>query len=99
MKSAIADKHSDIVRWPGSATETMRVFAVARPSMCDGYRFRANVEYVVYASKNLNQSWEALQLYKQDAFIFDVAECPLRIRTDVAKEVWRLESPSRRFPR
>src|SRR5690242_1120123 len=40
--------------WKGSVTETMKVFAVARPSMCDGYRFRPNVEYVVYASKNLN---------------------------------------------
>ncbi len=46
--------------WRGSAAETMRVFAVARPSMCDGYRFQLASEYVVYASKNLDQNWEEL---------------------------------------
>ena len=85
--------------WKGSVTETMKVFAVARPSMCDGYRFRQNVEYVVYASTNLDQNWEALQPFKQAAFIYDVADCPLRIRTDVATEVRRLGRPSRRFPK
>ena len=88
-----------IAGWKGSVTETMKVFAIAQPSMCDGYRFRPNVEYVVYASKNLNQNWEELQPFKQGAFIYDVAECPLRIRTDVAMEVRRLGRPSRRFPR
>ena len=85
--------------WKGSVTETLKVFAVARPSMCDGYRFRPNVEYVVYASKNLNQNWEELQSYKQGAFIYDVAECPLRIRTDIAAEGRRLGRPARRFPK
>lgn len=85
--------------WKGSVTAMMKVFAVARPSMCDGYRFRPNVEYVVYASKNLNQNWEELQRFKQGAIIYDVADCPLRIRTDVATEVRRLGLPPRRFPR
>jgi hypothetical protein len=88
-----------IAGWKGSVTATMKVFVVAQPSMCDGYRFLPNVEYVVYASKNLNQYWAELQPFKQGAFIYDVAECPLRIRTDVAMEVRRLGRPSQRFPK
>jgi hypothetical protein len=83
--------------WKGPVTEAMKVFAVARPSMCDGYRFQPKVEYIVYASKNLDQNWKELQPFKKGAFVYDVADCPLRVRTDVAAEAGRLAAPLRRF--
>ena len=84
--------------WKEPVTESVKLFAVARPSMCDGYQFHLNTEYVVYASKNLNQNWEDLKLFSQGAFVYDIAECPLRVRTDVRAEVRRLGRLSQRFP-
>ncbi len=84
--------------WKGRITPTIRVFAVARPSMCDGYRFQIKSEYVVYASKNLNPDWDELQPFKDGGVIFDVAECPLRVRTDVLSEVRRLGRAQTEYP-
>jgi hypothetical protein len=42
--------------WKGPVTRTLEIFATARPSMCDGYKFKEDTEYVVYATRNLNRA-------------------------------------------
>jgi len=81
--------------WKGPATTVLKVYAIARPSMCAGYKFRENTEYVVYASNNLDQNGDWLKPFSNGAIVYDIAECPLRVRTDVLAEVDRL-GPSRR---
>src|SRR4051794_4523005 len=36
--------------WKGAVTSVMKVYATARPSMCDGYRFTQGKEYIVYSN-------------------------------------------------
>jgi hypothetical protein len=76
--------------WRGPVTREIKVYATARPSMCDGYKFRDGVEYVVYASTNLYIESEERKRYSQGATVYEISDCPLRIRTDVTAEAKRL---------
>jgi hypothetical protein len=76
--------------WKGPVKNGIKVYATARPSMCDGYKFKDGVEYVVYASLNLHPEWEELKPYSQGATIYGIDDCPLRIRTDLNAESIRL---------
>lgn len=76
--------------WKGPVTPILKVYATARPSMCDGYKFKEGTEYVVYATKNLDQNWGELSRFSNGDLVYDIADCPLRVRTDVDAEVGRL---------
>ena len=60
--------------------------------MCDGYKFKEDTEYVVYATNSLNQNREELKRLSNGDLVYDVADCPLRVRTDVTAEAGRLGS-------
>src|SRR5260370_35975330 len=76
--------------WKGPVTPILKVYATARPSMCDGYKFNEDTEYVVYATNNLSPNWEELKRFSNGDLVYEVGQCPLRVRTDVAAEVGRL---------
>ena len=49
--------------WKGPVKSEIKVFAIARPSMCDGFEFEDGKEYVVYARTTLNlesKEWRTL---------------------------------------
>jgi len=43
--------------------------------MCDGYQFRENVEYVVYATNSDNQSWDVLRRFSDGRVVYEVGDC------------------------
>jgi hypothetical protein len=76
--------------WKGPIERLAQVHATVRPSVCDGYRFMLGKTYVVYATETLNQSWDLLGAVRRVDTIWDVADCPLRVRDDVTTESKRL---------
>ena len=72
--------------WKGEVNSTTKVHSVARPKLCDGYRFEVGREYVVYASDNLNQEWAEIAHRAHGMHVYEIDDCPLRIRTDVSEE-------------
>ncbi len=84
--------------WKGPVTPTMRVHATVHALMCTGYQFEQGREYVVYAVPLLNPNWKPLQQLVQGAPVYDVPNCPLRVRTDVQQES-RLLGRSRKLQR
>jgi hypothetical protein len=72
--------------WKGPARQVLKVHATAKAAICSGYAFEEGREYVVYATDPLNPSWDKLQRIAKGMRVFDVADCPLRVRTDVKEE-------------
>jgi hypothetical protein len=76
-----------VTYWKGHIKRAIKVYATARPSMCDGYRFEQGKEYVVY-TRPMDPSWAAIEKFVEGAPIYEVADCPLRvIRDDVPREI------------
>lgn len=76
-----------ITYWKGNIKRAVKVFATARPSMCDGYRFEPGKEYVIYA-RPMDPRWDAMEKFVEGATIYEVADCPLRVvRDDVPREI------------
>ena len=67
--------------WKGSLKGIVKVYAMARPSMCDGYKFEQGREYIVYASQ-LDPKWPALNRFVHGAIVYEVPNCPLRVVRD-----------------
>ncbi len=74
--------------WKGPRISTVKVYSVSRPSMCTGYRFQQGREYVVYATRDINQDADEIRRYSNGVYIYSIGRpCPLRIRTDVGSEL------------
>ena len=65
----IPRKHDDqtlvtmdvLTAWKGPVTPRIKIFSIAHPSMCDGFAFERDREYVVYATVFENPNWEELR--------------------------------------
>ncbi len=84
--------------WKGPVTPTMRVHATAHGSVCPGYVFELDREYVVYAVPLLNPNWKPLQQLVHGAPVYYFPDCPFRIPTNVQQES-RLLGKSRKLRR
>lgn len=74
-------------QWKGNVSGRVAVYAVARPSMCDGYGFEEGKEYVVY-TRVLGPEWDALNKFAGGRVVYEIGPCPLRvIKDDVRREV------------
>ena len=69
--------------WKGPSRNTLQVMSVARGVLCPGYEFKQGREYVVYATEPAEDAARTTE----GARVFEVADCPLRVRTDVAEEL------------
>ena len=75
-----------LTRWKGKMARGIKVYAVGRPSMCDGYRFEEGTEYVVY-TRHMEPPWPELEKSAGGA-IYEVGPCPLRVvRDGIGREV------------
>jgi hypothetical protein len=77
--------------WKGQAAETIRIFAFGYPPMGTAYPFRPETRYVVYAMEELSHDSEPIRRVSGGAPVYDLGMCPLRVRTDVEREVRLLE--------
>lgn len=72
--------------WKGAVTSIMKVHATFNGTVCPGYIFQKDHEYVVYGTELLNPSSDAIQKLAKGMHVYDVFDCPLRVRTDVQEE-------------
>jgi len=81
--------------WKGRTGRTAKVAATAQPLMCDGYQFRADTMYVVYAIRQRTTEWDdllqknrsrlGLELNDQSV-VYGIRNCAPRITPDVSRE-------------
>lgn len=73
--------------WKGPIDGTVQVFAFGRASMGGGFRFRAGVEYVVYAFDEMNQESPDIGQFSRRSRVYNLGvPCTLRVGTDVGKD-------------
>lgn len=72
--------------WKGPVTPIMKVHATVKGSVCPGYTFQEGKRYVVYAVDFPNPNWDKLRRLAKEAAVYDIPDCPLRVRTDVEGE-------------
>jgi hypothetical protein len=72
--------------WKGPQSGTIRVLATSRGPVCPGYAFEQGHEYIVYAIAPFNRNEEVLHYLARGGPLFDVPDCPLRVRTDLKQE-------------
>ena len=83
--------------WKGAPRKTVKVFLFLHPRQGQGYSFKLGGQYVVYATESVSK-WAPLHAVIKDEPVFEVGECPLRIRTDIDAET-RLLSQRTMVPR
>lgn len=76
--------------WKGPLYDKIRVLAFGHPSQGVGYHFLWKGEYVVYTLGEIGQNWPALRRVAGNHPVFDIGMCPMRVVTNVRREVSRL---------
>lgn len=72
--------------WKGTIPLKVRVYATARPSMCDGYRFEQGREYILYTGP-MTPGWPEMEQRAGVGTLYEVADCPGRIvRENIHRE-------------
>jgi len=82
--------------WKGAPTRFLKIYAVARPSMCDGYRFEEGREYVVYVDPMIPE-WEEVKSFAGGALICEIGNCPHRVIAESLVEEARRLGRGRRI--
>lgn len=77
--------------WKGALGATVSVMATVHGTVCPGYRFEAGHDYVVYAVDPLALNPARVRHLSKGARVFEVSDCPLRVRTDVTAEARLLD--------
>ncbi len=81
--------------WKGRPGQTAKVAATAHPWICDGYQFKTDTAYVVYAIRQPTTDWDdllqknrsllGLQLNVRSV-LYGIRTCAPRITPDVSRE-------------
>lgn len=72
--------------WKGPVVATVRVFGFRHPTFGHGYTFVVGREYVVYTPGAVSSEWQPLRPFTTDGLLYEIGDCPLRVRTDIATE-------------